>query len=411
MIAAASIGNALDFYDFIIYALFATSISKAFFTTNNDPINGLILTFATFGVSFGARPIGATILGRYADRRGRVACMLLCISLMSLGAAAIALMPTRAEIGVLAPLGVLAARLLQGFALGGEYGSSSAFMIEQSGGRPTWASTWQSTSQLLSSTVASGLAWLLSVVIPKAYFDDYGFRIAMAIGALAGLAGFILRSQLEEPSLESEIKKEAALVTEGGLVYGVIIAAGLISMGTATTYLALYLPTFATDQLHLSSQTSLGSSFFGRLVQWLILPITFLVANQFDTKRRFDLMIASCVLTGMCAYPTFLLLQYWPSGYVLFLVPFAFGIIGIYQYTPLSLMIALVFPVAVRSTGMSVGYALGVALFGGTAPLINTWLIKVTGDPKSPALYLIFVSLMTIGATLLAQRRIKQLGH
>ena len=410
MIAAATVGNALDFYDFIVYALFATSISKAFFTTNNDQLGGLLLTFATFGVSFGARPIGAMVLGRYADRRGRVACMLLCILLISIGAAAIALMPTRAEIGVAAPLGILAARLLQGFALGGEYGSSSAFMIEQAGERPTWASTWQSTSQLISSTLASGIAWLLSLVLPDPYFDSYGFRIAMGLGALAGLAGFILRRQMEEP--EAVVEPKSAIIASGnGLFLGVIIAAGLVAMGTATTYLALYLPTFATDQLHLSSQTSLGSSFMGRLMQWMSVPLVFFVANKFDQKRRFDLMIASCAVTALAGYPTFLLLEHWPSGYILFIVPVVYSIIGVYQNTPLTLLLALVFPAAIRGTGMSLGYALGVGIFGGTAPFIFTWLIWYTRDPKSPALYLIVVSCLTIVATLIARKRIADLGH
>jgi MFS family permease len=197
MIAGASIGNALEFYDFIIYGYFAPYIAAAFFPGQDQTIK-LLLTFGTFGVSFLARPVGALVLGALADRRGRTVCMILAVSLMTLGSAMITLMPDRATIGILAPLGILAARLIQGFALGGEFGSSTALMIEHSPGGESHAASWQGTSQNIAGLVGSGIALILSLAMPAAAFHDFGFRIAFAIGTLAGPVAILLRRRLRE---------------------------------------------------------------------------------------------------------------------------------------------------------------------------------------------------------------------
>ena len=162
MIVAASAGNALEFYDFIIYGFFAPDIAAAFFP-GQDAATKLLLTFGTFGVSFLARPVGALILGAYADRRGRTTTMIIAVSMMTLASAIITFAPPRTEIGLAAPLLILLARLIQGFALGGEFGSATALMIEHSAGRESHAASWQGTSQNFALLFGSGTAWLLSL--------------------------------------------------------------------------------------------------------------------------------------------------------------------------------------------------------------------------------------------------------
>src|ERR1039458_6606476 len=164
LVVAVSIGNAMEWYDIASYGYFAVYVSKAFFP-NNDPTISLLLTFGTFGLAFLIRPIGGVILGAYADRHGRKASLMVSIVLMTIGTLAIAVMPTYETIGMLAPIAVLTARLVQGFSAGGEFGSSTAFLVEHAPERRGFIASWQFASQGLSSLLASAfgvglISWL-----------------------------------------------------------------------------------------------------------------------------------------------------------------------------------------------------------------------------------------------------------
>src|SRR5437660_2291717 len=154
LIVATSLGNALEWFDISVYAYFAVYVSKAFFP-NNDPTTSLLLTFGTFGLSFLVRPIGGLVLGAYADRHGRKASLMVSIVMMTFATLVIALMPAYESIGILAPIAVLAARLVQGFSAGGEFGSSTAFLVEHRPDRRGFIASWQFASQGLSSLLAS----------------------------------------------------------------------------------------------------------------------------------------------------------------------------------------------------------------------------------------------------------------
>ncbi len=409
MIVAATIGNALEFYDFVIYGFFAVTISRTFFP-GGDPTMRLLLTFGTFSVSFFARPVGALILGRYADRSGRAACMVLAVALMTLASTIMAVLPSAATIGLAAPFGVLAARLLQGFALGGEFGSSTALMIEHSAGNETRAASWQGTSQYLASLVASGVAWLLSQQPTVPILHAPGFRVAFAIGALAGPVALVLRRRLHDaPSFLAQRQspdRQSEPVTQ--MLGGIAIATGLVAMGTAQTYLLLYLPTYAATQLHMHAGSALGSVFLIYAAILVTTPLRLRLAARFDAGRRTRMMLLSCLAVLLTAFPMFLLLGLWPVPAALFLLPFAFTLIALPYFAPLSGVMGMVFPTEQRGTGLSVGYALGIALFGGTAPLIDTWLVARTGDARSPALYLVLTAIVTGLAILAAGRRLQQ---
>jgi MHS family proline/betaine transporter-like MFS transporter len=404
MIAGAAIGNALEFYDFIIYGFFATSIAAAFFP-GRDSTAKLLLTFGTFGVSFFARPVGALILGAYADRKGRTACMILCVSLMTLAGAMIALMPSYASIGLAAPLGILAARLIQGFALGGEFGSATALMIEHSAGAETRAASWQGTSQNFAGLFASSVAWLLSQdALPL--FHLPAFRIAFGLGVLGGPVALCLRRRLlEAPAFLAQQQAPKPAAGESTLS-GIVIAAGMVAIGTAQTYLVIYLPTYATTQLRMTSGSALGSVVLLYIVTLAITPVRLVIASRFDASHRATAMLVSCLAMLATGYPAFMLLSLWPGPVMLFLLPLGFTLIGLFYNAPLAGFMGLVFNVRQRGVGLSIGYALGIALFGGSAPFINTWLVAKTGDPRSPGLYLIFAAMVTMVALLAAQRRV-----
>jgi MFS transporter, MHS family, proline/betaine transporter len=175
LIVATSIGNALEWFDIAIYGYFAVYISKAFFPAN-DPATSLLLTFGTFGLSFLIRPIGGIMLGAYADRYGRKASLMASIVMMTFGTLAVAVMPTFAAIGVLAPLLVIIARLVQGFSAGGEFGSSTAFLVEHMPHRRGFVASWQFASQGLSGLLGAGFGALLTAVMTPAELQDWGWR-------------------------------------------------------------------------------------------------------------------------------------------------------------------------------------------------------------------------------------------
>lgn len=412
ILVAASIGNALEFYDFLVYAFFATSIAEVFFP-GHDRETGLLLAFGTFGVSFLARPVGALVIGHYADRRGRAAAMTLSIALMTLGGLMIAIMPGERQIGLLAPLGILLARLVQGFSLGGEFGGSTAFMIEHSPAGEAQAASWQGTSQLIGGMTASGAGWILSHLLSPASFESSGFRIAFGIGVLVGPIGLLLRRGLQEaPSFLADQRRarqaspDDRADLEKPTLSGILMAIGIVALGTGLTYLIVYLPTYATQHLHMTARSSLGVVFLLYVAQVAMTPLRLGAARRFDLTHDRRAMMLSVLLMAGAGYPAFMLIDAEPGALTLFLVPVLLELVGIFYLSTLHAMMGMMFTVRRRGIGLSVGYASGVALFGGFAPFINTWLVGITGNPRSPGLYLAATGLVTLAALAAAGRRL-----
>ncbi len=409
ILAAASIGNAIEYYDFLSYIFFASSIAAVFFP-GRDETTKLLLTFGTFGVSFLARPVGAVVLGHYADRRGRVACMMLSIGLMTFGSLVMTLMPGYWSIGPLAPLGILLARLIQGFSLGGEYGSSTAFMIEQSRGGEARAAVWQGTSQAIAGAIALGVAWSLSTLLSRDDFQHWSFRIAFAIGVAAGPIALLLRREMLEAPVPTNLADvgPARSPAASATLPNICLCIGLITLSMGELYLGVYLPTYAAVQLHMSSRNALGAIFVLYVISLLMTPLRLFIAGRFDRSRRINLMLGSSILLTLAGYPLFILLNAYPAPYMLLLVPFSLQLLGIFYTAPLPALMGAMFTQSRRGIGLSVSYALGVAIFGGFAPLIMTWLIVQTGDKRSPGLYLTAAGLITLVSLLSSRLRLEK---
>src|SRR5215475_12014058 len=191
-VIAASIGNALEWFDFVVYGFFALTISKLFFPAGDQTLS-LLLTFGTFGVTFFMRPLGAIVLGSYADRHGRKATLVLTIGLMMLGTAVIAVMPTYQTIGVLAPLLIVIARMIQGFSAGGEFGSATAFLAEQDPKRRGFFASWQLASQGLTTVLATGFGVVLSGLLAPPQLESWGWRTPFIFGLLIGPVAYYIR--------------------------------------------------------------------------------------------------------------------------------------------------------------------------------------------------------------------------
>ena len=392
VVAAAVAGNALEFYDFVAYGFFAQPIAKTFFPSH-DPNAGLLATFATFGVSFLARPVGAAVLGAYADRHGRRSAMTIAIVLMTLGTLALAVVPGERTIGFLAPLLVITARLVQGFSLGGEYGAATALLIEHDPARAGFLASFQPVSQSASTALASGIGWTLGALLPPAEFTEWGFRIAFALGTTIGPIGLVLRRGLPL-GIAEEGPPDAPLRELFGRMPGrLLIGAASIAMGTGVTYLGIYLPTYAATSLGMKLSAGLAAMTVAQLVS---IPVILLVAHHVQRASPVRWMLLSTLAGMLLAWPAFRLLDWAPGVVMLTGVRLALAVVTAPYYALQPVMLAGLFPARLRVTGLASGYTAGIVLFGAFAPLENHWLIHATGNKVAPAFFLMAMGVITL---------------
>ena len=398
LIVATSVGNALEWYDITIYGYFAVYISKAFFP-NNDQTTSLLLTFGTFGLAYLARPIGGIVLGAYADRHGRKSSLLISIVLMTFGTLAVAVMPTYATIGILAPVAVLAARLVQGFSAGGEFGSSTAFLVEHRPDRRGFIASWQFASQGLSNLLASTFGVVLTGWMAPADLDSWGWRIPFLFGVLIGPIGIYIRNHLEDAtappaSAESSPVKEIFLKQKSRVLMGI----GALAISTAVNYLIIYMPTYVVKNFNLPPVTGFTATFVGGIMVTLLTPFAGMVSDRIGRTRH---MIAANILLLLSVFPMFLLVTKDPVPAVIIFVVFVLSTLKALYYGPLAALMAELLPPATRATGLGLGYNIGVTLFGGMGPATMTWLggFALIGD-LAPGYYLTAVAILSLGTLL-----------
>jgi MHS family proline/betaine transporter-like MFS transporter len=394
-VAAATIGSALEWYDFIVYSFFAGMIGKLFFPAAL-PNTQLLIGLATFGVGFFMRPLGAIVLGVYGDRRGRRAALSLTIALMVVGLLILTFVPTYASIGVLAPVLVVLARLFQGFSAGGEFGATTAYMTEYSlrNSRGFYVS-WQMTSQYMASLLGGIVAAVVSGTLSHDALASYGWRIPFAIGLLIGPVGFYIRRQLQDtPAFLAQIKPPEAPLgdTLRNHMRMVLCGFGVTIAGTVTVYvLILFLPTYAVRQFHLPQTYAFATTAIMSLVAgvWCLF-----IGWLSDRIGRRWLMIASTAVMVVATYPLFAFLAAAPSVTRLLIVEIVFAIIiGTFAGVGPTLM-AEQFPTRVRNTALALSYNFAVAIFGGFGQFIVAWLIISTGDVLAPAYYVVAASVV-----------------
>jgi MHS family proline/betaine transporter-like MFS transporter len=401
-IAAATVGNAMEWFDILIYGYFAPTIASVFFP-NSNPMVSLLLTFGSFGLSYVARPVGAVVLGAYADRAGRRAALALSIRLMVIGTAVLALMPSYAAIGLIAPVAVFSARLLQGFAVAGEFGSSTAFMIEHSAHRKGFFASWQFAGQNMAKFLAALFGVGVTTALSAQHLHAWGWRIPFIFGLLVGPVGMYIRRKVDETpeflhTTHTRTPVREVFVHEKR---GVLIGAALVAVGTASTYFSIYLPTFATTRLHLPPATGYVVSIVLALMAVVLCPIGGLLADRFGYTR---VMLPTAILMLLSFYPIFLLITHRPGMTTLFVGLIWELILQVAYVSSLPVVMARIFPARTRVTGLSLSYNLGVTLFGGFAPAIFTWLTAVTHNNTAPSFYLMAMAVISIIAVVLATR-------
>eukprot|EP01037_Dinobryon_pediforme_P005778 gene5778-5841_t len=402
LIAACTIGNALEFYDFVIFSFFAGTIGALFFPAQDATVQ-LLLAFATYGVGFFLRPLGGVVLGAYADRKGRKNATLLTLFLMAFGTAMIGLAPTYEQIGLAGPVMVLVARLIQGFSAGGEVGASTTLLAEYAPpGQRGFYGSWQLASQGLAILAASGMAWAVSNTLPADQVKAWGWRVPFLVGIVIVPIGLWLRGALAEThanvdDISTRNVSSLSLVFRDHLSK-VIAGVGMIIGGTASNAIVvLYMSTYAVRQLHLPPTSGLFAGLAAGLVTLVVAPIAGALSDSFGRKRVAGI---AYLLMALTIYPAFLLLNAQPVLSTLLVVVVFLGALNALGGAPIIITLAEIFPVEVRATGMSLVYALGVAIFGGFGQFIVTWLISATGSPIAPAYYVIACCVSTLVALL-----------
>ncbi|MCX4835324.1 MFS transporter [Streptomyces sp. NBC_01016] len=404
IITAACVGNALEWYDIAVYSYFATYLSKVFFT-NDDPAVSLLLTLGTFGVSFLIRPVGALVLGSYADRAGRKAALSWSIGLMALGTLLICVMPSYAAIGAVAPIGILLARLIQGFAAGGEFGSATALMVEFMPNRRGFAASWQFTSQAASTLLAALLGTVLTSTLSEDQLTSWGFRIPFLIGLLVAPVGLYIRRNVPEPPTtapESEPVRAPVRTMLREHKAGVLLTIGLLAVTTCLNYLITYIPTYATKTLGLPDSTGFIAALAGGLV---LLAVTSVAGHFSDRVGQIAIMIPAAGAVLLLIYPMFALLVASPSLAMLIGVVMVMALFKGCYYGPMGALMAGIFPAETRATGMAVGYNIGVTVFGGFTPMIAAWLLDTTGQSAAPSYWVAFAAVASLTSLFVLRRR------
>jgi MFS transporter, MHS family, proline/betaine transporter len=402
-IAAATIGNALEWFDIAIYALMAAYIGQTFFPAE-DPGVQLVQAYAVFGVSYLIRPIGGLLLGAYADRHGRKKALMLSIRLMVLGTLMIAIMPGYATLGIIAPLGIVVARLIQGFAAGGEFGAATSFLVEQNDRRRSFLGSFQFASQGLSTLMAAGFAAGLTAVLSDEQMATWGWRVPFVFGLLVGPVGYVIRRYVDEsPAMtqntaqmpEQRVASSPILSVFRDHWGGLLIAGGVLVVSTALNFILQYMPTFGIKQLGLDDSLSFTALLITGVILTLCTPVVGLLGDRFGRLR---IMIPSAVLIGVSAVPLFVWVTAAPSFLTLALCMTILGLLKALYFGALPSVMSDAFPVAARATGLAFSYNTTVAVFGGFTPTIAAALVTATGSQISPSYYLLAVSIISIAA-------------
>lgn len=394
-VAAAVAGNALEFYDFVIYAYFAIYIGKAFFPVAGE-YGSLMAAAATFGVGFLARPLGGVLIGAFADKAGRKPAMILTAALITLGTVGVAITPSYEAIGIAAPTIVVICRLLQGLALGGEIGPATSLLIEAAPpGRRAFYASWQVASQGLAVAVGGLLGVLLSLSLSAEQLASWGWRIPFLVSLVLIPLVVYMRKSLPETHEGEKERSGSAIVGEvlrnhkKILIIGVLLFASI----AVASQIGNYMVSYAVQVLKLPAAVAQSSVLIGGIVTF---AFSLLGGHLSDRYGRRVTNILPRVALAILIVPLFLWLTGSPSLVTLLTVNAViaaltalFGAAGIAQVPEL-------LPIAIRSTGLSISYAFGAAIFGGSTQFIVTWLIAATGSAMAPAWYLVGISVISL---------------
>ena len=398
-IAAGVIGDVLEWYDFGVYAYLAVTLSRLFFPSH-DRLASLLSTFAVFGVGFLMRPLGAILFGIYGDRHGRRKALFADVILMGIATFAMGLLPTYARAGVLGPVLLVIVRLFQGLSAGGEWGGAAAYIVEFAPPhRRGFFGSWHHVGVGGGSLLGVLLAALFTTGLSPAQLLAWGWRVPFLLGISVGVIGIVFRWRIPDTPKFTEIEEQGAVAAAPlaealGKYWRETVLGFSVTLGnTVAFYMALvYMPSYmaSVGKLPLGSALWIGASSLALFV--LLQPI---LGGLSDRVGRRPLLIFCCAGYVLLGYPIFL----WASSGSILLASLS-QLLMILLYAPFAAAIPAfyveIFPTRVRYTALSLGYNIAVAIFGGFAPFIATFLVRETGSRLAPATYVIAAELITL---------------
>jgi MHS family citrate/tricarballylate:H+ symporter-like MFS transporter len=396
-VIAVVTGNALEFYDFVTYAFFAAQIGRTFFPSDT-PGTSLLASLATFGAGFLTRPLGALIIGRYADRSGRKPAMLLSFWLMGIAVVGLPLVPAYASIGVAAPLLVIAFRLLQGFALGGEVGPNTAFLTEVAPAhRRGFYVSMQATSADFAILIAGLVGVALANFLDSAQLDAWGWRVALLPGVIIVPFGLYLRRSLVE-TLHRAPEPHAAAAISMSYPRIALVSVTLLATGTTNNYLLSYMTTYANSTLGMPERVAFGATVAIGAAGLVCDPLGGWLSDRFGRRR---LILLPWLFCGVMVFPGFWMIEHYRTGPALWTACALLAGVSTIAATTSLVSITESLPRHVRAGGFGLIYASSIALFGGSTQFIAAWLTRLTGNPLVPAWYMLAMLLLGLFAVAL----------
>ncbi|WP_456383822.1 MFS transporter [Persephonella sp.] len=408
---AGMIGNVLEWYDFVVYGFLAAIIGELFFPSD-DPMVSLLKSFGVFAVGFVMRPVGAVLFGHIGDRYGRKKALTISIIMMAVSTTAIGLLPTYAQIGILAPTLLVILKLFQGLSVGGEYTTSVSFIVEHA---PQDKRGLFGSVGILGAVVGillgSASGALITKILPEDDLYSWGWRVLFFTGILLGLVGYYVRKNIDETPKFLELEYEEMIDKQPVLdvfkkAYREFIKTFSLSTFQAVGFYTIfvYIANHLSVFVKMPKSTALTINTISMLVLAVLIPFFGWLSDRVGRK---PIILFSTGFTILAAYPLF---KFISSGNVedalIGQIVFAVVVAGFMAILPTTLV--EIFPTEIRNSGYSIGYNLPFAIFGGTAPLISTYLIKITDNINSPAFYLIFAAAVAFVAGLTLRETAKE---
>jgi MHS family citrate/tricarballylate:H+ symporter-like MFS transporter len=401
-VAAVAVGNALEFYDFLTYGFFAPQIGRAFFPSH-DPATSLLTALATFGVGFLMRPVGAAVIGVVADKAGRKPAMLLSFLLMGATMLAMALIPPFVSIGPIAGVLAVACRMIQGFAVGGQVGPATTYLVEAAAPhRRGFFVSLQFVSQHIAIITSGVVGFALAHSLSEEALGSWGWRAAFLVGLIIVPFGLFLRRGLEESLPEK--RGVAAVPTDRSAGFGFAALLGLLLLagGTTVNYLGNYTTTYATQTLHLPSVVGFTSTIMVGLGG---LAGSMLGGWFSDRTSRRPWIVWPFAVQVVIMIPMFMAVVATRSPAILWLVTATFSFVNGLSSTNTLVFITESMPSAIRGRSTGLIYAISISVFGGSTQFIVAWLTGLLHSPMAPAWYATGITVLSLGASLLLPKK------
>ena len=406
--AASVAGNGLEWYDFAVYGFMAPFLADVFFPSAN-PTNALIASFGAFAAGYLMRPLGGLFFGHFGDKLGRKKMLVLSVQLMAIPTFLVGCLPSYASVGILAPILLVLMRMLQGLSVGGELPGSVVYQVESApAGKRGLAGSWVNVGSMTGVLVGSATAALLTNLLTPDQMAAWGWRIPFLMGVVIGIVAAYLRRHLPETESFEQLRTEGrlpespvreALATQGREM--TLVALFVLGFGVLYYQAFVYLPTYLSRVVQMPESRSLEFNTLAMLLTTLLIP---LVGALSDRIGRRNLLIAGFLAIAAFGLPVFSALEQGTTVSVLG----AEIVLSLLAAIPLGIVPAFiveVFPARTRFSAYSLSYNLTMGIFGGTTPMVATWLIAVTGSTHAPAYYLSATAVLAAGALMMLRDR------